>query len=258
MRVTSIQLEIQDRPKAESLAHALSMLEQARGSDLILLPELWSTGYFSFSRYRDESESADGPLVEAIGRKARELDAFVFMGSLVERVGDRLFNTSLLIDPGGAVAARYRKMHLFGYRSEEGRLLTRGDEVVVVPTPWGRAGLSICYDLRFPELYRRMVDDGAEIFLIAAAWPAARREPWVLLNRARAMENQAFVFACNGAGTNCGVEIGGHSLLIDPLGKVLAEGTDREAIVSVEVDPGLVARTRADFPALQDRVLDRP
>jgi predicted amidohydrolase len=257
MHVTSIQLEIRDRPKAETLTHVLSMLDRSRGSDLILLPELWPSGYFSFSRYRDESEPVDGPLVEVLRRKARELGAFLFMGSLVERDGERLFNTSLLIDSSGAVIARYRKMHLFGYGSEEGRLLSRGEDVVVVPTPWGRAGLSICYDLRFPELYRRMVDQNADFFLIAAAWPAARREPWILLNRARALENQAFLFACNGAGRNGGVEIGGHSLLVDPLGTVLAEAADQEAILSIEVDPGMVARVRAEFPALQDRVLDR-
>jgi predicted amidohydrolase len=100
-----------------------------------------------------------------------------------------------------------------------------------------------------------MIDQGAEIFLVAAAWPAARREPWILLNRARALENQAFLFSCNGAGTNQGVGLGGHSVLVDPLGKVLAEGGDGEALVSVEVDPGVVRRVRDDFPALQDRVL---
>jgi predicted amidohydrolase len=258
MRVASIQLEIKDRPKAETLAHVLSLLDRSRGNDLILLPELWPSGYYSFTRYLDEGEPVDGPTVEALRLKARELDAYLYAGSLVERDRDRSFNTSLLIDPGGAIIARYRKMHLFGYQSEEGRLLSRGEEVVVVPTPWGRAGLSICYDLRFPELYRRMIDQGAEIFLVAAAWPAARIEPWILLGRARALENQAFLFACNGAGTNGGVEIGGHSLLVDPLGTVLAEGDGREAILSCEVDPGMVARVRTGFPALRDRVLCGP
>jgi predicted amidohydrolase len=255
MRVTSIQLEIKDRPKAETLEHVLSLLDQARGSELVLLPELWPCGYYSFSRYQDESEALDGPTVQALSRKAREIGAFLFAGSLVEREGDRLFNTGLLLDSRGQLVARYRKMHLFGYRSEEGRLLCRGDDVVVVPTPWGRAGLSICYDLRFPELYRRMIDRGAEFFLVAAAWPAARREPWILLNRTRALENQAFLFSCNGAGSNCGVTLGGHSLLVDPLGKVLAEGGDGEGLVSFEADPGAVGRARDDFPSLRDRIL---
>jgi predicted amidohydrolase len=255
MRVTSIQLEIKDRPKEETLGHVLSLLDQARGSDLILLPELWPCGYFSFSRYAVDSEPRGGPTEQAIARKAAEIGAFLFAGSVVERDGDRLFNTSLLFDSRGHVAARYRKMHLFGYHSDERRLLSRGDDVVVVPTPWGRAGLSICYDLRFPELYRRMIDQGAELLLIAAAWPAARIEPWTLLCQARALENQAFLLSCNASGINGGVQLGGHSVLVDPLGKVLAEGGDGEALLSFELDPTLVRTVRDDFPALRDRVL---
>jgi predicted amidohydrolase len=255
MRVTSVQLEIKDRPEAETVRHALALLDEARGSDLILLPELWPCGYFAFDRYRVASETLDGPTVRALGRKARDLGAWIFAGSLVERDGDLLFNTSLLLDADGRLVARYRKMHLFGYRSEERRLLSAGDEVVVAETPWGRAGLSTCYDLRFPELYRRMVDRGAEVFLVSAAWPAARVETWALLGRARAVENQAFLFSCNGAGTSGGVRLGGHSLLVDPTGAVLAEGGDGEALVSSEVDPGAVRAARDEFPALRDRVL---
>ncbi len=255
MRVTSVQLEIRDRPGEETVRHALGLLDEARGSDLILLPELWPCGYFAFDRYAEGAETLDGPTVRAMGRKARELDAWIFAGSLVERDGDRLFNTSLLLDADGRLVARYRKMHLFGYRSEERRLLCAGDEVVVAETPWGRAGLSTCYDLRFPELYRRMVDRGAEVFLVSAAWPAARVETWGLLGRARAIEDQAFLFSCNGAGTSGGVRLGGHSLLVDPTGRVLAEGGEGEALVSSEVAPGAVRAAREEFPALRDRVL---
>src|SRR5437764_608228 len=162
MRVTSIQLEIQDRPRAETLDHVLALLDRARGSDLILLPELWPCGYFAFERYRGESEPVDGPTVAALAARARELVAFIFIGSFVERDGDRLYNTCILLDSDGLVVARYRKIHLFGFQSEEPRLLRAGDEVVVATTPWGRVGLSLCYDLRFPELYRRMIDQGAE------------------------------------------------------------------------------------------------
>src|SRR4051812_9541959 len=123
MRVTSIQLEIQDRPAAETLAHVLALLDEARGSDLILLPELWPCGYFAFERYAAESQEVDGPIVQALGARARALSAYVFTGSFVERDGDHLFNTSLLLDSHGQVVARYRKLHLFGYQSEERRLL---------------------------------------------------------------------------------------------------------------------------------------
>jgi predicted amidohydrolase len=253
MRVTIIQLEIRDRPRADTVAQVLALLERARGSDLVLLPELWTSGYFAFDRYESESEPVGGPTARALAAKARELHFNLFTGSFVEHAGGRLFNSSLFIDPSGEVVAHYRKIHLFGYQSEEQRLLAPGSEVVVREMPWGRFGLSICYDLRFPELYRRMIDLGAEVFLVAAAWPAARVEPWVLLNRTRALENQAFVFACNGAGTSGGVRLGGHSVVVDPYGKVVAEAGDGETLLSCDIDLGIVREFRREFPALDDR-----
>jgi predicted amidohydrolase len=255
MRVTSIQLAIADRPRAEVVEHVLGLLERARGSDLILLPELWPCGYFSFSRYEAESEPADGPTIQALAAKARQIGASLFTGSFVERAAGRLFNTCLLIDPAGEVVARYRKIHPFGYQSEERRRLAAGEDVVVTDVDWGRPGFAICYDLRFPEHFRRMVDRGAEVFLIAAAWPAARREPWRLLNQVRALENQAFVFACNAAGSSGGVRLGGHSLFVDPFGNVIAEAGDGEELLTVDVDPERAREFRREFPALKDRVL---
>ncbi|HEX4129096.1 MAG TPA: nitrilase-related carbon-nitrogen hydrolase [Pirellulales bacterium] len=255
MRVTCVQLGGAWDSKDAALAEALACLDAARGSDLVLLPELWPSGYFSSERWAADAESADGPLVAALAAKAREIGVYLFTGSLVERDGSRLFNTSLLLDRDGRTVSRYRKMHLFGHQSQERRLLTAGEETVVVPTPWGLAGLSICYDLRFPELYRRMIDAGAELLLVAAAWPAARREAWTLLSRARAAENQAFVFACNAAGANKGVAIAGHSLVVDPVGKVVAEAGEAPCLLSVDVDPAMAGRWRREFPALDDRVL---
>jgi predicted amidohydrolase len=255
MRVSILQLEIHDRPRPDTLRHVLTLLDRTRGSDLVLLPELWPTGYYSFARYHEDSETIDGPTVTALQAMARDLGVYLFTGSFVERDGDGLYNTCLLLDSSGQVIARYRKMHLFGHQSEERRQLRPGREVVVVPTPWGKAGFAICYDLRFPELFRRMIDAGAEFFLVAAAWPVVRRESWLLLNRARANENLAFVFACNAAGTNQGTTAAGHSLIVDPLGKVLAKGPDGEAIISADVDLAAVQQIRKDFPALDDRML---
>jgi predicted amidohydrolase len=255
MRVTSIQVESAERTAADALEHVLGLIERARGSDLILLPELWPCGYFAFSRYAEASEPVDGPLVQALAAKARAISANLFTGSFVERAEGRLFNTCLLINSAGEVVARYRKIHLFGYQSEERRLLERGRDVVVKDMPWGRISCAICYDLRFPELFRQMIDLGAELFLIASAWPAARLEPWLLLNRARALENQAFVFACNGAGSSGGVRLGGHSLFVDPSGRVIAEAGEGEELLSADIDLGIVKDVRREFPALQDRVV---
>jgi len=254
MRVASVQLEIKERSREETLRHVLALLDETRGSDLVLLPEMWPCGFFAFDRYRSDSEPLEGPTVRALQSKARELQTHLLIGSFVERDGNDLFNTSLLLGPAGQVLARYRKIHLFGYQSEEKSLLRRGEEITVVPTPWGRAGLATCYDLRFPELFRRMVDRGAEVFLVVSAWPQLRLESWILFNRARANENLAYLLSCNCAGQQGTHRYGGHSLFVDPRGKVIAEGGDGECVVRADVDPGLVATVRQEFPALQDRV----
>ena len=256
MRVTSIQLGMEDRPKDETVAHALGLVNQASGSDLILLPEIWPCGFFSFDRYRSDSETLEGPTVTAFRQKARDQNAHILMGSLVEQEGQNFYNTTIFINPEGEIAARYRKIHLFGYQSDETRILTPGQEVVVIDTLWGTCGFSTCYDLRFPELFRRMVDQGARLFLVASAWPLVRLEAWKLFNRARAHENLAFLVSCNAAGFNDGKQYAGHSMIVDPLGQIVAEGSEQEELVSAEIDPGLVDTVRQDFSALDDRVLN--
>jgi predicted amidohydrolase len=254
MKITSIQLGMKDRPKEETVAHALGLVDRAAESDLILLPEIWPCGFFSFERYRSDSESLDGPTVTAFKQKARDHNAHILMGSLVENQGEQFYNTSVFIDPRGEIAACYRKIHLFGYQSDETRLLTPGQEVVVSDTPWGVCGFSTCYDLRFPELFRRMVDQGARFFFVASAWPHVRLDAWQLFNRARAHENLAFLISCNAAGSNGGKQYAGNSMIVDPLGQVVVQGSEQEQLVSAEIDPGLVDSVRQDFSALDDRV----
>jgi predicted amidohydrolase len=254
MKVASIQLEMADRAKEKNVENALTLIDRVPEADLILLPEIWPCGFFSFERYASDSEPLEGPTVTAFRRKAAERRCHILMGSLVERNAGKLYNTTVLIDSTSEIAACYRKIHLFGYQSEETKLLTPGQEIVVVDTPWGRTGFSTCYDLRFPELFRRMVDRGAEIFLIPSAWPLARIEAWQLFNRARAHENLAFLVSCNCAGENAGRRYGGHSVVVDPWGHVLAEGGEGGEIVTAEIDVSQAAQARKEFPALADRV----
>ena len=254
MKVTSIQLEITDRSKDENVKHALHTLDGVPDSDLILLPEIWPSGYFSFDRYQAESEPIDGPTVNAFSQKAVERGCHILMGSFVENDGGRIYNTALLLDPEGKTIARYRKIHLFGYQSDERKILTAGRDVVVVDTPWGPSGFSTCYDLRFPELFRRMVDRGTKFFITPSAWPMARLDAWRLFNRARAHENLAYLISCNCAGYNAGIQYAGHSMIVDPLGKVIAEGGENEELVTAEIDPGFVDSTREEFSFLDNRV----
>ena len=254
MKVTSIQLERRAMSKADATAHALALVDRSAASDLILLPEMWPSGFFCFDRYPLDAEPIDGPVVKAFRDKAKAIGSHILMGSFVERDEQGLYNTSLLIDPGGNLAARYRKIHLFGYQSRERDLLTRGTEVVVVDTPWGKVGLATCYDLRFPEQFRKMVDLGAVVFLVVSAWPAARLEPWVLFNRVRAMENQAFLISSNCAGEDAESRYAGNSMVVDPLGTVLARGDETECLISADIDTDQVASVRNEFSALHDRV----
>jgi predicted amidohydrolase len=256
MRVTSVQLGMKDRLKEANVEHALELIDQAPESDLFLLPEIWPCGFFSFDRYKRDSESIDGVTVNAFCNKAREKNCYILMGSIVEDDGDNYYNTSIFLNPEGKIAARYRKIHLFGYQSDETKILTPGKEVVVTATPWGASGFSTCYDLRFPELFRCMLDQGAQFFLVASAWPLVRLEAWRLFNRVRAHENLAFLFSCNAAGANCGKQYAGHSMIVDPLGRIISEGGEEEELVTAEIDPALVAEARRDFSALDDRVLN--
>jgi predicted amidohydrolase len=191
----------------------------------------------------------------AMAAKAVDLGCHLLMGSLVERRGGALHNTSVLLGPDGRTLGTYRKIHLFGHQSDEALLLARGEQVTVFDAPWGRTGLSTCYDLRFPELYRAMVDHGAAFFLVASAWPQARLEAWRLFIRARAHENLAVLIACNCAGTNGGRTYAGNSAVIDPWGTVVAQAGSGEELLLADVDPAVVVRARAEFSALRDRVL---
>lgn len=255
MRLSALQLEVRAENKAATVDRAACLLDRARGSDLVLLPELWPTGFYAFERYAADAEDLEGPTVRMLRERAAAMKCHLFTGSFVERDGGRLYNTSLLLGDRGNILARYRKIHLFGHGgSEEPRYLTPGRVAVVADTPWGRAGLSTCYDLRFPELYRRQIDLGAELLLVTAAWPLVRVKSWQLFVRARAAESQALLFACNGAGETCGQVLAGHSQFVDPAGVPVAGLDADEGVLSAEIEPQAARAARSEFRALQDRV----
>lgn len=230
------------------------MVAEAAGADLVVLPELWAPGYFAFDRYPELAEPLDGDTVSAGRDWAKRLNCFLQLGSVLERSSDgALHNTAVLIDPAGEVVHTYRKVHVFGYRSRESELLRPGAGVSVARTALGSVGATTCYDLRFPELWRALVDAGAETVLVPAAWPAARRDHWRLFTSCRAVEEQLVIVACNAVGVQNGTVLGGYSRVVDPWGSVLAEADDEEGITSCEVDLEVVARTRAEFPVLADR-----
>ena len=252
-RVVSIQM-MPRKEKALNLEYAEARIREAKGADLIVLPELWNIGFSRFDRYLADAEDRTGPTLTLLQNLATEVGVYIHSGSLVEREGDLLFNSSYLISPSGELIANYRKIHLFGYRSRESHLLSPGDQVEVVETSLGTIAMATCYDLRFPELFRCMVDLGAEIFLICSAWPYPRLEHWLMLNRVRALENQAFLVSANCVGTCAGVRFVGHSMIVDPWGVIVTSGGDEETVLCADLDLGQIRKARGEFPALADRV----
>ncbi|MFJ4687745.1 carbon-nitrogen family hydrolase [Streptomyces sp. NPDC091377] len=258
MRASLLQIAVDGGESVESRRVRVARLvrEQAGTADLVVLPELWTTGAFAYEEFGREAEPLEGPTFEAMAKAAGDAGVWLHAGSIPERDPEGpLHNTSLVFSPSGEPAAVYRKIHRFGFDKGEAVLMAAGRELVTVRLPETVVGLATCYDLRFPELFRGLVDAGAETLVVPAGWPERRRGHWTLLARARAVENQAFVLACGTAGTHAGVPQAGHSIVVDPWGEVLGEAGAGEEILSVEFDPGKVARTRERFPVLKDRMM---
>jgi predicted amidohydrolase len=259
VRASLIQIAVDEGESAESRRRRVASLvrEQAGAADLVVLPELWTTGAFAYEEFGREAEPLDGPTYEAMAKAASDAGVWLHAGSIPERDPEGpLYNTSLIFSPSGELTAAYRKIHRFGFDQGEAVLMGAGRDLVTVRLPETTLGLATCYDLRFPELFRSLVDAGAETLVVSAGWPERRRAHWTLLAQARAVENQSFVLACGTAGTHAGVPQAGHSIVVDPWGEVLAEAGPDEEILRVDFDPAKVAETRAQFPALKDRMLD--
>ncbi|GHF05180.1 carbon-nitrogen family hydrolase [Streptomyces griseoluteus] len=257
MRASLIQIRVDEGESvAERRSRAADLVRVEEGADLVVLPELWTTGAFAYDTFATEAEPLQGPTHEAMAGAAKDAGVWLHAGSIPERDPDgTLYNTALVFSPSGELAAAYRKIHRFGFDQGEAVLMGAGREPVTVPLPGTTVGLATCYDLRFPELFRALTDAGAETLVVSAGWPERRRAHWTLLAQARAVENQAYVLACGTAGTHAGVPQAGHSIVVDPWGEVLAEAGPDEEVLGVEFDPAKVPATREQFPALKDRVL---
>ena len=250
----------------EASAHLLLEDAAERGADLAALPEVWPC-QGSSSEIRAAAETIPGPRTERLAELAREHRMWILGGSLIEAVDrDRVFNTSVLFDRDGELVATYRKIHLFdadppgGVPSRESFLFSAGHEVVTADTEFGRVGLSICFDIRFPELYRQFAVRGAVLILVPSAFRyETGTDHWDVLLRARAIEDQAFVIAPAQWGT-WGPEGRerrnfGNSLVADPWGRVIARAPDGVGVTLADVDLGEVERVRAILPALSHRRL---
>jgi predicted amidohydrolase len=236
-----------------------------RGADVVALPEIFTTGYFAFDSYARDAEPLDGETISQFQSVAVDHDIAILAGSFVEdleastRRGFQTpaesgyANTSVFIDSDGTRRATYRKHHLFGYGSAEQELLTPGETLGTVELGEFVVGMTTCYDLRFPELYRRLVDEGVTLVLVPSAWPNPRVEHWRLLPRARAVENLLYVATINGVGEFDDATLLGRSTVYDPWGTTVAGLGDEAGLVTARLDPDSVESRREEFPALEDR-----
>jgi predicted amidohydrolase len=263
VRAAAVQLNsTPDKGRNLETADRLVRRAAAEGAQLVVLPEKWpvlGTG----SNLRDGAEPLDGPAVGWARGVARELGIDLVAGSVSERVPgqEKLRNTSLHVGPDGEVRATYRKIHMFDvevdgtvYRESDHE--EPGDEPVLSATADGvELGLTVCYDLRFPELYRILAVRGARVITIPSAFTlATTRDHWEVLLRARAIENQAFVVAPNQIGEHAaGLRSGGRSMIVDPWGLVLALAPDEETVITAELDLDRLARIRRRLPSLASR-----
>ena len=247
------QMHIKHGRVEDNLERAETMIAEAsrEGAQLALLPELWSTGY-DLAHAADYADELGEGMFAQVAAIAAQRNIAVY-GSLLERRNGQVTNCAAYIDADGALLGAYRKIHLFRLFDEH-KWLGEGETPLALDLPWGRAGLAICYDLRFPELFRRYaVGDGAKLILICAEWPRARVAHWRSLLIARAIENQCYVAAVNACGETGGTVFGGHSMLIDPWGETVVEAYDSDRHVTAEIDLAQVERVRRKIPVFADR-----
>lgn len=267
LNVALVQLNPGD-DKDANIAAALKGIDQAAGTGarLVMLPEVW-TYMGPDDGALTAAEAIPGPLTETLAARARDLGIYLHAGSFLERAeGEpRRFNTTVVFDPNGEIIAKYRKIHLFdvdltGQESyRESNTVAPGDEIVTVDIDGVRVGLTICYDLRFPELYRILALRGAEIIAVPAAFTMKTgRDHWEALLRARAIENTVYIVAPDQVGQHSGgLWTYGRSMIIDPWGTVLATAPDQPTVIRATLDLDYLRAVRAQVPSLANRMPDR-
>ncbi len=250
--VSVAQMSVKDGDPRKNWATMQELTQEAarRGSEMVVFPELWDNGYM-LDKAKEFASPLAGGLFAQVAALSRSLNITIF-GSMLEKRGVGVYNTCAVFTPRGGTMGAYRKIHLFEPMNEN-QFLVSGEAPLSVDLPWGTTAVAICYDLRFPELFRRYAIDRAKLCVIPAEWPTARIQHWRALLQARAIENQFFVIGCNRVGEYNGTAYGGHSMIVDPWGEIAIEGGESESILTVKIDTDYVDQVRAKMPVMNDR-----
>lgn len=251
MKIALLQLCILEKNKDANVAHGLELARKAaKEHDLIVLPEVWTTGY-SLGRLRQQAERVDSELMRELMGVARAEQCSIIAGSVPMLRDGKIYNTSAAIDKSGKIVSLYDKVHLFGLFNED-RFFAPGSNFSAYQLDGICCASTICYDLRFPELYRHLALQGAELMFCPAEWPVPRGDIWRLLAQARAAENHVFLAAVNCVGEFKGEPFYGHSMVVGPGGNIIAEAGSSEEVISCEIDMGDIQRVRSRINALAD------
>ncbi|MTI54614.1 carbon-nitrogen hydrolase family protein [Geosporobacter ferrireducens] len=263
-KIAVCQMLIEEE-KDRNLKRAETMIREsaAAGSQWVVLPEMFNCPYDN-KYFPDFAEEFPGPTTKMLSSLAKELSIFLIGGSIPERYEDKIYNTSFIFDFQGNLAGKHRKMHLFdidvagGIRFQESEILSAGEGVTVANAPQCPVGVSICYDMRFPELVRLMTLEGAKVIVIPAAFNMTTGPAhWELLARTRALDNQVYFIAASPArNLNTSYHAYGHSIVVNPWGTVIAQADEKEGILYVEIDLELVEKVRRELPLLAHRRKD--
>lgn len=257
MRVALIQMDVAIGEPDVNLDRLMDLLHEAVSQspkpDVLVCPEMWNTGY-ALDRLDGIADVNGHRTKNTIAAFCRKHQVNVIAGSVsvIDKSTGPARNTLYGFNRAGECTAEYSKIHLFQLMDEH-KHLRAGEQVILSTVDEMQAGMLICYDIRFPELARKLVLDGAEVLFVVAQWPNPRMDHWRTLLRARAIENQVYVVACNRVGESEGTSFFGHSMVIDPWGEVLAEGDEREQIVVADIDRDTVHTIRRKIPIFDDR-----
>jgi predicted amidohydrolase len=256
LKVCLLQMDVRIGEPEANFAKIEELLEQAvkhaNGKpDVIVMPEMWNTGY-ALDRIRELADRDGEQTKSLISAFASKHEVNVVAGSIAAQRGDGVYNTIYVFDRNGQIIADYSKIHLFRLMDEHLHL-TAGDRACSFELDGTEAGAMICYDIRFPELSRKLALGGAKLLFVPAEWPHPRLHHWRTLLTARAIENQAYVIACNRVGVSGTTSFFGHSMVIDPWGEIVVEGSEDEQMLFAEIDLGLADRVRSHIPVFADR-----
>ena len=253
LALAQIDLALGNPTKNLEVARAKIEQAKARGADVIVLPELWSTAY-DLEHAVTHASTLESGMFAAVADAARE-NQIAVVGSLLEMRDGKVYNTATFIDARGQRVGLYRKLHLVPMLDED-KFLTGGGDARVFDAEFGRSALGVCYDLRFPELWRHYAVEGARVVFLPAEWPIQRIAHWRALLPARAIENQIFMIGCNRVGTSKDQTFGGHSMIVNPWGEILSEGDERDALLVAPIDLDMVDDVRQRVPVFRDRRTD--